>query len=237
MKFSRSLLCVTLLSTALLISAGCGKSNKKPLVSVNDPRNPNGLAGDAAGRSGGAGSSWNPNGGAPGSDPGAFGSGSSFAGSLGGNGSGAGGILDAGSNGFLNNGNTSGVDAATLVAELEMVHFDYDSSDIKPDWHATLDKNAAWLQSNPSVNVQIEGHCDERGTDEYNISLGQRRADAIREYLIGKGIDGTRLTTISYGKMRPLAFDQNEESHYLNRRGMFLVYSPEAGTQTAATGF
>ncbi len=132
------------------------------------------------------------------------------------------------------NANTGGLDGAMQVADLEMVHFDYDNAEISTDWQGVLDSHAQWLKSNAAVNVQVEGHCDERGTEEYNIALGQRRADSVREYLIGRGVEPARISTISYGKLRPLTFDAGDEAHALNRRGMFLVYTPDSDTMTAS---
>ncbi|MEQ8819073.1 MAG: peptidoglycan-associated lipoprotein Pal [Sumerlaeia bacterium] len=134
---------------------------------------------------------------------------------------------------ILNNADTSNVGAAMEIADLEMVHFEYDQADIKPEWQQTLDRHATWLGSNPFVHVQVEGHCDERGTEEYNIALGQRRADTVREYLVGQGVAPERISTISYGKMRPLTFEGGEQGHNLNRRAMFLVYEPAPETAAA----
>lgn len=144
-------------------------------------------------------------------------------------------MLDEGTGGIVQDADLSGVESAVEIADLDMVHFPYDQSGIKPEWQKVLDEHAEWLRSNPEVHVQVEGHCDERGTEEYNVALGQRRADSVREYLVGQGVDGYRISTISYGKLRPLTFDQNEEAHSLNRRAMFLVYTPgDQGTETAA---
>ncbi|MGF1573599.1 MAG: peptidoglycan-associated lipoprotein Pal [Sumerlaeia bacterium] len=245
MMLSRTVICSTFLASFLVLSTGCGKSQKKPTVLLNEPRvNLAGSNGDSAdgvsgtSRGAGAGVGFNPSGNVPGSDPGMNGSGSSFAGTLGG-GSGMGSmggsaVVDPSTNSFAQNGNSSNVDSATEIADLDMVHFDYDSAELKEDWKAILTKHAAWLNEHPTVNVQVEGHCDERGTDEYNIALGQRRADIIREFLISQGVEATRIVTISYGKMRPISYDETEESNYLNRRGMFLVYTPDFSTETAS---
>lgn len=85
----------------------------------------------------------------------------------------------------------------------DRVFFDFDKSALHPDGRATLDRQAAWLAKYPNVNVQVAGNCDERGTEEYNIALGQRRANAARDYLVAKGTAAARITTISYGKDRP----------------------------------
>ncbi len=114
---------------------------------------------------------------------------------------------------------------AVLATELEMIHFDYDKADLRSDAIPILDHNAEWLISRPGIQIQIEGHCDERGTIEYNLALGQRRADAVREYLIKKGIDPNSSHTISYGKERPLAFGDTDQDHAMNRRAQFLIFS------------
>ncbi|MDK2971127.1 MAG: peptidoglycan-associated lipoprotein [Candidatus Sumerlaeota bacterium] len=139
---------------------------------------------------------------------------------------------DSGTGGIVQDADLSGVEAASQIADLDMVHFDYDQAGIRPEWETVLTNHAEWMKAHPSLHVQIEGHCDERGTEEYNVTLGQRRADSVREFLVNKGVEGYRLSTISYGKLRPLTFDQSEEAHSLNRRAMFLVYTP--GTETAS---
>ena len=87
-----------------------------------------------------------------------------------------------------------------------------------------LDNAIAWLESHPDVQILIEGHCDERGTREYNLNLGQRRANSVKEYLVGKGIDPNRLHTISYGEERPIELGMSESAYAQNRRVQFLVY-------------
>lgn len=125
------------------------------------------------------------------------------------------------------------VQSAVEIADLDMVHFEYDAFKISETWQDVLKQHIAWLKNNNSVHVQIEGHCDERGTEEYNVTLGQRRADAVREFMIANGVEEHRLSTISYGKLRPLTFDQSEDAHSLNRRAMFLVYTPDQQTAAA----
>ncbi|MCB2154729.1 peptidoglycan-associated lipoprotein Pal [bacterium] len=143
--------------------------------------------------------------------------------------------FDADATGSIpNTADTDGVEDAVEIADLEMVHFDYDRSELKPEWQTILEHHAQWLVSHPRVSVQVEGHCDERGTEEYNLSLGQRRADSVRTYLVEKGVDPNRISTISYGKLRPLTFDENAEANALNRRAMFLVYQPGPDTMSAS---
>jgi peptidoglycan-associated lipoprotein len=105
----------------------------------------------------------------------------------------------------------------------DRVFFDYDKFDLKPAARATLDKQAAWLKQNAQARLVIEGHCDERGTREYNLALGERRANTAKNYLINQGIATNRLTTISYGKERPVALGSNEAAWSQNRRSVSVV--------------
>lgn len=117
-------------------------------------------------------------------------------------------------------------EAATAVARdalTDIVFFEYDSDEITPTAQAKLDRKAAVLRANPGVRVRIEGHCDQRGSTEYNLALGQRRAEAVRAYLVNLGIDGARLSTLSYGKERPLVEGEDEDSFARNRRAEFAV--------------
>ena len=104
----------------------------------------------------------------------------------------------------------------------DRIFFDFDQSAITSDAGATLKRQAAWMQSNPNVTVVIEGHCDERGTREYNLALGERRANAMREHLISLGISSARIETISYGKERPAVSGSNESAWSQNRRGVMV---------------
>ncbi len=103
------------------------------------------------------------------------------------------------------------------------VYFDYDQSTLTAEAQATLDRQAAFLKASPSFRITIEGHCDERGTREYNLALGDRRASAVRDYLVAKGINASRLSTISYGKERPSVGGSNETSYALNRRSISKI--------------
>lgn len=105
----------------------------------------------------------------------------------------------------------------------EDIHFDFDKYDILPDAKPTLQALSDWLINNPSSEVIIEGHCDERGTNEYNLALGDRRAEAIKGYLIALGISSIRLETISYGEEKPLCRKYNEECWQSNRRAHFVI--------------
>ena len=111
----------------------------------------------------------------------------------------------------------------TPAASLQDIHFDFDRYDIRPEDAKTLDSNAGWLKSNPNHLVLIEGHCDERGTNEYNLALGEHRAKATRDYYVSVGIDASRITVISYGEERPLCTERTEACWAQNRRAHFLV--------------
>jgi peptidoglycan-associated lipoprotein len=106
--------------------------------------------------------------------------------------------------------------------ELADILFDFDNFTLKDKARAILNEHADWLNKNKDVKIVIEGHCDERGTAEYNLALGERRADAAAKYLIGMGIDGKRIKTISYGFERPLDSRHNEEAWAKNRRAHFI---------------
>mgnify|MGYP001570727654 CR=1 FL=1 len=110
-------------------------------------------------------------------------------------------------------------------ADFKTVYFDFDKYNLVDSAKAALDLNAAILKGNPSVMLRVEGHCDERGTVEYNLALGERRAKSCRDYLTGLGIDGNRLEVISYGKERPAVMGSNEGAWARNRRGEFKVLS------------
>jgi peptidoglycan-associated lipoprotein len=115
-------------------------------------------------------------------------------------------------------------DAASLRNTLmAVVHFDYDQSDVRPDARAALDAKIPILQANPSVAIRIAGHTDERGSDEYNLALGQRRAAAAKRYLVERGIAESRIETISYGEERPVAQGSDEDAWAQNRRAEFEI--------------
>jgi len=106
---------------------------------------------------------------------------------------------------------------------LKDVMFDFDRYDLSADARATLRANADWLRSNPSARVEIEGHCDERGTNEYNLALGAKRAQAAREFLSSLGISPDRLSTISYGEEIPVCREHDEQCWKQNRRARFVI--------------
>lgn len=111
----------------------------------------------------------------------------------------------------------------TAVPALEKVYFDFDRYDITPMMREVLATNAQALRQRSNFEVVIEGHCDERGTIEYNLALGDRRARAVKDYLVLLGVDGSRLSTVSYGKERPVNPDHNEQAWAQNRRAEFVV--------------
>jgi len=111
----------------------------------------------------------------------------------------------------------------------DRVFFDYNEYALKDEGRATLQRQAAWLKKYPSVSVQIEGHCDERGTREYNLALGSRRATAAKDYLVSLGVDAGRLTTISYGKEKPVCVESAESCYSINRRAVTVVTKTGAG--------
>jgi len=113
---------------------------------------------------------------------------------------------------------------AQAASELQTVYFDYDSADLTAEAQQALEGNAAWLQVNANYEIQIEGHTDERGTTEYNLNLGDRRAKSVKAYLVGRGIPADRLHTISYGEERPAEAGGSEAAWSRNRRAQFLVY-------------
>jgi peptidoglycan-associated lipoprotein len=112
----------------------------------------------------------------------------------------------------------------------DRVFFDFDKFDLKPEAQATLKKQAAWLQKYPSVAVTVEGHADERGTREYNLALGERRANSVKDYLSALGIARTRINIISYGKERPVALGHDEAAWSQNRRAVTTLTSGAAGS-------
>ena len=128
------------------------------------------------------------------------------------NGSNAGGSLEL-------NGDS---DAGT-AGGLSTVYFSFDSSSIDSSAKETLKNNAEFLKANATVDVQVEGHCDERGGIQYNLALGEKRAKAVREYLVALGVPSKRIAVVSFGKEKPVAFGHDESSWGKNRRGTFVI--------------
>jgi len=106
---------------------------------------------------------------------------------------------------------------------LENVRFDFDSSELGDAARASLQKNAAWMQRWTSTRVTVEGHADARGTSEYNLALGERRAASVRNYLVSLGVDVSRVNTVSLGEERPLCTEETEACYAQNRRGQFVI--------------
>jgi peptidoglycan-associated lipoprotein len=130
----------------------------------------------------------------------------------------------AGANGHNGVGNAKPGTQEDLVVNVgDRVFFSFDKSDLAPEARATLDRQAAWLKKYGSVDVTIEGHCDDRGTREYNLALGERRATAVKNYLVADGIGADRIKTISYGKERPAVLGDNEAAWAQNRRAVTVV--------------
>tara|TARA_Y100000768_G_C23841757_1_gene616527 strand:- start:398 stop:922 length:525 start_codon:yes stop_codon:yes gene_type:complete len=120
-------------------------------------------------------------------------------------------------------GIVSGSQEDLIVNVGDRVFFGYDSSDLDSDALELLQDQVAWLKQNSQVSVTIEGHCDERGTREYNLALGEKRAQAVKNYLIGLGISPDRVSTISYGKERPAVVGSNDGAWAQNRRSVTIV--------------
>lgn len=113
--------------------------------------------------------------------------------------------------------------SAAQMFEDEPIYFDFDKSFIKPEYRTILMRKADFLKTNPAIAIRIEGNCDERGTNEYNLALGERRANSAREFLMSLGISPDRIETLSYGEERPLALGHNEQAWSQNRRDDFVI--------------
>jgi peptidoglycan-associated lipoprotein len=120
----------------------------------------------------------------------------------------------------------SGIEGEVFESKLlKDIHFNYDKYDIRREDEGILKENAAFLKKDPKMKVQIEGHCDERGTTEYNLALGERRANSAKKYLVSLGVSSNRISTISYGKERPLDRGHNEQAWARNRRAHIIILS------------
>jgi len=115
------------------------------------------------------------------------------------------------------------IDELNRQRVLRTVYFDYDKSDLTDATRQTLQQNAQWLKTNTRYRVVIEGHCDERGTIDYNLALGERRANSVRQYLTSLGVDAGRMRIKSYGEERPAMLGSNEQAWRQNRRGEFVI--------------
>jgi len=116
-----------------------------------------------------------------------------------------------------------GAQPAPAAVPLQDIFFDFDKSNIRDDQKAALNQDVSWLKGNPTAKVTIEGHADERGTNEYNLALGERRAKATRDYLVAVGIEAARITTVSYGEERPFVLGHDESAWKWNRRAHFVI--------------
>lgn len=108
------------------------------------------------------------------------------------------------------------------IPGLSTIYFEYDNSGLTTDARRQLAQNAEWIKGNGNLTIQIEGHCDDRGSVEYNLALGERRAQSVKNYLVSLGVEGSRLTIISYGKEKPIAHGGTEAAHSRNRRANFV---------------
>ena len=152
-----------------------------------------------------------------------------------------GGKIDGGGNGLGTDttnpiGLNPNLDPSKMVQDREKfatdtVYFDFDKSNVKPQYNANIAHVADYLKANTSNSLLIEGHCDDRGTEEYNLALGERRALSVRDKLMSAGISGDRITTISYGKEKPAMVGNNEEAYSKNRRGVFVLLTPPASSR------
>ena len=145
------------------------------------------------------------------------------------------GKLDTDSSGISKSADTTGIAMGSghpgwgevrETLQADTIHFEYDSAVVRPGEHSKVTAVADYLKSNSSNAVKVEGHCDERGTDEYNRSLGERRAQAIRTELVKAGADATRVDTVSFGRDRPVDTGHSDAAHRKNRRGEFVVLTP-----------
>jgi len=106
---------------------------------------------------------------------------------------------------------------------LQTIYFDFDKSDVRPDQLPRLETDASWLKEHRGLKFRIEGHCDERGSEEYNLALGDRRANRVKEFLIREGVDSSSINTISYGEERPVCREATEDCYQKNRRATFVL--------------
>ena len=132
-------------------------------------------------------------------------------------------VVDQGSEAV--NFEVNGSSDSGTAGGLATVFFGFDSSSLGSSTRMNLDANVELMKANPDVSVQIEGHCDERGGIEYNLALGERRARAVKNYMVSMGISSSRITTISFGKEKPVSFGHDESSWSQNRRATFVVTS------------
>ena len=146
-----------------------------------------------------------------------------------GNGSNGGHGANGGSTGMNGGNGSNGTDVAGIrnvyveTSDLKDIHFNFDQYDLDSNSKQVLQQNAEFLKKNPGMRIEIQGHCDERGTNNYNIALGERRAHSTKKFLVSQGIDSSRVNVISYGEEKPFCFDSNESCWHQNRRAHFMV--------------
>ncbi|HMP88775.1 MAG TPA: peptidoglycan-associated lipoprotein Pal [Kiritimatiellia bacterium] len=143
-------------------------------------------------------------------------------------GAGAGGFGDFGALGPIDGAGYGSLmnpdDLQAVASQFQPVYFEYDSAQVGSGERSKLEAIVEFMRGNPRVGLIVEGHCDERGSNEYNLALGERRAQAVRAYLIGLGIAADRIRTVSYGEEKPAAFGHDESAWRLNRRATFSLY-------------
>ena len=176
---------------------------------------------------GGSGSATGPDG-ADGSSMGGFGSSSRADIGNGSSGSFNANPFNGGNSGNGGDSGNSGAQEARLksfhaTADLKDIHFNFDQYDLDSNSKKVLEQNASFLKSNPDMRVEIQGHCDERGTNNYNIALGERRAHSTKKFLVAQGVASSRVNIISYGEEKPFCSDSNENCWFQNRRAHFMV--------------
>ncbi len=115
------------------------------------------------------------------------------------------------------------LDQINSEGHLKRVNFDFDKYNVKEDMKPIIQRNADWLMKHKSVEISLQGHCDERGTVEYNVALGEKRADNVKTYLVSLGVSSNRINVVSFGKSKPLVRGNSEEANYQNRRVEFVI--------------
>lgn len=118
-------------------------------------------------------------------------------------------------------------------AALQDVYYEFDSINLRSDAEETLKQNAEWMKANLTTRVEVEGHCDDVGSDEYNLALGAKRAQIAKDFLVSQGVSADRLVTISYGKEAPACFESSEECRVKNRRARFVVFTELSTSYTS----
>ena len=118
-------------------------------------------------------------------------------------------------------------------AALQDVYYEFDSINLRSDAEETLKQNAEWMKANLTARVEVEGHCDDIGSDEYNLALGAKRAQIAKDFLVSQGVSTDRLVTISYGKEAPACFEPTEECRVKNRRARFVVFTELSTSYTS----